>query len=158
MILIPAIDIKGSKVVRLFQGKFSEVTEYSQDPHQIALKWQSLGAAWIHVIDLDGAKDGVMANMEIIGRIAQEAKARIEVGGGIRNEKKSRLSSYFFRAVFSGNGTQAARLSNHDESRFRPGGKTCTRRKDLYRKGNDAEGSGLASFSDSFRQGLLQPA
>lgn len=90
MILIPAIDIKGGKVVRLFQGKFSDVTEYADDPLQMARKWESLGAQWIHLVDLDGAKDGVMANKEVICRIAKSSKAKIEVGGGIRNEETVR--------------------------------------------------------------------
>lgn len=87
MILIPAIDIKGGKVVRLFQGKFSDVTEYADDPLEMARKWEALGASWIHLVDLDGAKDGVMANKDVICRIAKNAKAKIEVGGGIRNER-----------------------------------------------------------------------
>jgi phosphoribosylformimino-5-aminoimidazole carboxamide ribotide isomerase len=87
MILIPAIDIKGGKVVRLFQGKFSEVTEYADDPLEMARKWEGLGAQWIHLVDLDGAKDGVMANKDVICRIAKNAIAKIEVGGGIRNEQ-----------------------------------------------------------------------
>jgi len=87
MILIPAIDIKGGKVVRLFQGKFSDVTEYGHDPLEMARQWEALGASWIHLVDLDGAKDGAMANKDVICRIAKHAKARIEVGGGIRNEQ-----------------------------------------------------------------------
>ncbi len=87
MILIPAIDIKNGKVVRLFQGKFSEVTEYGDDPLDMALKWETLGAKWLHLVDLDGAKDGVMANREVITRIAQSVKIPVEVGGGIRDKE-----------------------------------------------------------------------
>ncbi len=87
MILIPAIDIKGGKVVRLFQGKFSQMTEYANDPVSIASKWKELGAQWLHLVDLDGAKDGVMANKETIITIAKTIKIPVEVGGGIRNEK-----------------------------------------------------------------------
>jgi phosphoribosylformimino-5-aminoimidazole carboxamide ribotide isomerase len=87
MILIPAIDIKGGKVVRLFQGKFSEVTEYSQDPLDVARQWQRMGAQWLHLVDLDGAKDGVMANKQVICQIAKELTIPIEVGGGIRDEQ-----------------------------------------------------------------------
>lgn len=86
MILIPAIDIKGGKVVRLFQGKFSHVTEYADDPVAMALKWESMGAQWLHLVDLDGAKTGVMLNKEIITAISQAVKIPVEVGGGIRNE------------------------------------------------------------------------
>ena len=87
MILIPAIDIKGGKVVRLFQGKFSDVTEYADDPLNMARKWEGLGAKWIHLVDLDGAKDGIMANKDVIKKIAQTVKIPVEVGGGIRSEE-----------------------------------------------------------------------
>jgi len=87
MILIPAIDIKGGKVVRLFQGKFAEVTQYADDPVAIAQKWEGMGAQWLHVVDLDGAKDGVMVNKDIIARIAHTVKIPVEAGGGIRNEQ-----------------------------------------------------------------------
>ncbi len=86
MILIPAIDLKGGKVVRLFQGKFSDVTDYGTDPVLFARQWESMGAKWLHLVDLDGAKEGVMANRDIITRITQQAKINIEVGGGIRDE------------------------------------------------------------------------
>ena len=87
MILIPAIDIKGGKVVRLFQGKFSDVTQYADDPLSMALKWEKLGAKWLHLVDLDGAKDGLMANKDVIKKIAQTVKIPVEVGGGIRSEE-----------------------------------------------------------------------
>ncbi len=87
MILIPAIDIKGGKVVRLFQGKFSDVTEYADDPLAMAQKWVALGAQWLHLVDLDGAKDGAMANRDVIAKIAQTVKIPVEVGGGIRSEE-----------------------------------------------------------------------
>jgi phosphoribosylformimino-5-aminoimidazole carboxamide ribotide isomerase len=87
MILIPAIDIKGGKVVRLFQGKFSDVTEYGDDPVAMAQKWESLGAQWLHLVDLDGAKDGSMANRDVIAKIAHTISIPVEVGGGIRNEE-----------------------------------------------------------------------
>lgn len=87
MILIPAIDIKGGKVVRLFQGKFSDVTEYADSPLEMALQWEAMGAAWLHLVDLDGAKDGVMRNKEVIATIAQTVRIPVEVGGGIRSEE-----------------------------------------------------------------------
>ena len=85
MILIPAIDIKGGKVVRLFQGKFSEVTEYSDDPIQFAKKWEDLGARWLHLVDLDGAQTGKMVNAPIYHEIVRQLGIPIEIGGGIRN-------------------------------------------------------------------------
>lgn len=90
MILIPAIDLKGGKVVRLFQGKFSDVTEYGDDPLAMAEHWQRLGAQWLHVVDLDGAKNSAMGNKEIITKIAQTLKIPVEVGGGIRSEETIR--------------------------------------------------------------------
>ena len=87
MILIPAIDLKGGKVVRLFQGRFSDVTEYGDDPLAMAKQWERLGAQWLHVVDLDGAKDARMGNKDIIKIIAQTLKIPVEVGGGIRNEE-----------------------------------------------------------------------
>lgn len=87
MILIPAIDIKDGKVVRLFQGQFSRVTEYADDPVGMAHQWQNLGAEWLHLVDLDGAKTGAMANKDVICKIASSIKIPVEVGGGIRNEQ-----------------------------------------------------------------------
>lgn len=86
MILIPAIDLKGGKVVRLYQGKFSDVTEYPEDPLAAAKKWESLGAKWLHVVDLDGAQTGVMKNQGIIAEIVREVNIPVQVGGGIRGE------------------------------------------------------------------------
>ncbi len=86
MILIPAIDIKNGKVVRLFQGKFADVTEYGDDPVAVAKKWESLGAKWLHVVDLDGAQSGIMKNQGTVGHIVQELKIPVQVGGGIRGE------------------------------------------------------------------------
>lgn len=86
MILIPAIDIKDGKVVRLFQGKFAEVTEYGHDPVAMAQKWQKIGAQWLHVVDLDGAQTGTMKNQAMVGRIIQAVKIPVQIGGGIRGE------------------------------------------------------------------------
>jgi phosphoribosylformimino-5-aminoimidazole carboxamide ribotide isomerase len=87
MIIFPAIDIKGGKVVRLRQGKFSEVTEYSSDPLATAQHWVSQGAQWLHLVDLDGAQTGEMKNFEIIEKIANEVRpVQIQVGGGIRSK------------------------------------------------------------------------
>ncbi len=84
MIIFPAIDIKDGKVVRLLQGQFDKVTEYDHDPVAMAQKWQDEGAQWLHVVDLDGAKDGKILNLPIILKIAQTVSIPIEMGGGIR--------------------------------------------------------------------------
>ena len=87
MIIFPAIDIKEGRVVRLLQGKFDQVTQYDDDPVSMALKWESIGARWLHLVDLDGAKTGTMRNKDIVIRIAQSISIPVEVGGGIRTEK-----------------------------------------------------------------------
>lgn len=87
MIIFPAIDIKDGKVVRLFQGKFDEVTEYSGDPLVVAQNWQQKGAQWLHVVDLDGAKTGTMHNSDVIIAIAKKVSIPVQVGGGIRSRE-----------------------------------------------------------------------
>ena len=84
MIVIPAIDIKEGKVVRLSQGKFHEITIYSGDPVATAKKWEAAGASWLHVVDLDGAEKGAMKNFDKIVEIAKSVTIPIQVGGGIR--------------------------------------------------------------------------
>jgi len=84
MILFPAIDIKDGKVVRLIQGKFDEVTEYSTNPLETAKHWQAEGAEWLHLVDLDGAKDGEIRNLDAIISIAQNIEIPVQMGGGIR--------------------------------------------------------------------------
>ena len=84
MLIIPAIDIKDGKVVRLTQGRYQKKI-YSNDPLKTARHWQRLGARLIHIVDLDGASSGKTVNFQIIKRIAQQIHAPIEVGGGIRD-------------------------------------------------------------------------
>lgn len=85
MILFPAIDIKDGQCVRLYQGDYSQVTSYSSDPLEIALRWQKAGAHWLHVVDLDGAALGEPVNSVLIGRICRETTLKVEVGGGLRS-------------------------------------------------------------------------
>ncbi|GHO82935.1 1-(5-phosphoribosyl)-5-[(5-phosphoribosylamino) methylideneamino] imidazole-4-carboxamide isomerase [Dictyobacter formicarum] len=84
MIILPAIDIKDGRCVRLFQGDYAQVTTYDTDPVQVALRWQEAGASWLHLVDLDGAKAGYPVNVELIKRIRAATTLRIEVGGGMR--------------------------------------------------------------------------
>lgn len=86
MNVIPAIDIKGGKVVRLAQGDYAKETVYSDSPLDFARKWDKCGAKLIHVVDLDGALEGKLKNIEVVRRIASDVKADIELGGGIRDE------------------------------------------------------------------------
>lgn len=87
MILFPAIDIKNGKVVRLSQGRFDAVSQYSTNPITVAQKWESMGAKWLHVVDLDGAQTGQMSNMQWIFNIAKSVKIPVQVGGGVRSEE-----------------------------------------------------------------------
>lgn len=85
MIIIPAIDIKDGKCVRLAQGKFDRVTTYGDDPVQMAQNWMGKGAERIHIVDLDGSVAGLPCNANIILNIAKNIHVPIQVGGGIRN-------------------------------------------------------------------------
>src|SRR3989338_219840 len=85
MLIIPAIDIKSGKCVRLFQGRMDKETVYSDDPVSVAKRWEDEGAEFLHIVDLDGAVSGVPKNKEIIGNIIKSVKIPLEVGGGIRN-------------------------------------------------------------------------
>lgn len=93
MIVLPAIDILGGRAVRLAQGDYNRVTVYNEDPVAQAREFVEAGAEWIHVVDLDGARDGVPGNIALIERIARETGARLEVGGGVRTlETMGRLT------------------------------------------------------------------
>jgi phosphoribosylformimino-5-aminoimidazole carboxamide ribotide isomerase len=84
MLILPAIDLKEGKCVRLFQGEMDSATIYSDNPEEIALKWQAAGARMIHVVDLDGAVAGQPRNLGAISRILETIDVPIELGGGIR--------------------------------------------------------------------------
>ena len=84
MYLLPAIDILGGRAVRLAKGDYSKVTVYNDDPVDQARRFEEQGAAWVHVVDLDGARSGVPENIAIIERIVRETSLKVEVGGGIR--------------------------------------------------------------------------
>ena len=85
MIVIPAIDIKGGRCVRLKQGRMSDETVYSEFPEDIALRWHREGAERIHIVDLDGAVKGMPVNSSIIRKIVNAVPVPIELGGGIRD-------------------------------------------------------------------------
>ncbi len=85
MIIIPAVDIKDGKCVRLHQGKFDAVTEYFADPVEAALRWSGAGARLIHLVDLDGALAGRAVHLELIKRIIDATGVEVEIGGGIRD-------------------------------------------------------------------------
>lgn len=92
MHILPAIDLRGAQVVRLFQGDYDQMTVYNADPCAVAREFVEKGATNLHVVDLDGAKDGTLSNFETIRNLCQIGGLDIEVGGGIRDE--NRIKTY----------------------------------------------------------------
>lgn len=85
MLIFPAIDLLGGKAVRLLKGDYNSVTVYSDKPWEKAIDFEKKGAQWIHIVDLDGAKNGDMSNLETVKKIVSSTAIKAEVGGGIRN-------------------------------------------------------------------------
>ena len=88
MIIFPAIDIKDKKCVRLTQGDFDKVNVYGEDPSIMAKKWADYGAEFIHVVNLNGSRDEIGINDETLAKVAKSVDVPIQVGGGIRDEKR----------------------------------------------------------------------
>ena len=86
MQVIPAIDLRGGRCVRLRQGDYDRETVFGDDPAAMAAKWESEGASRIHLVDLDGAKEGRPVNVEAVKAILGRVKAPCQLGGGVRNE------------------------------------------------------------------------
>ncbi len=84
MEVIPAIDLRGGRCVRLYQGNFSRETIYSEDPLAVARQWQEQGASRLHLVDLDGAAKGDLVHLDIIAAIVAQSGIRVQVGGGVR--------------------------------------------------------------------------
>ncbi|MBO5340133.1 MAG: 1-(5-phosphoribosyl)-5-[(5-phosphoribosylamino)methylideneamino]imidazole-4-carboxamide isomerase [Oscillospiraceae bacterium] len=87
MIILPAIDLKDNKVVRLYKGEFDTVHQVADDPVATAKAFYEAGARYIHMVDLDGAKDGVRKNAHIVRAVAEYSGLKVELGGGIRSMK-----------------------------------------------------------------------
>ena len=85
MIIFPAIDLFSKKAVRLYKGDYREMTVYSENPIEIARDFVAQGATHIHIVDLEGAKDGTTPNIDIVRQVANETELFVEIGGGIRN-------------------------------------------------------------------------
>jgi phosphoribosylformimino-5-aminoimidazole carboxamide ribotide isomerase len=85
MRLIPAIDLKAGRCVRLLHGDFANETRYHEDPGSLLAKYRGWGAAWLHVVDLDGAKDGSLGNRGLIAELAAQQTVKLQVGGGLRD-------------------------------------------------------------------------
>jgi len=86
MEIIPAIDLRDGKCVRLYQGDYNQQTIFDEEPAAVALRWYSQGAQWLHVVDLDGANAGEPRNMAVVEEIVKESGLLVELGGGIRQE------------------------------------------------------------------------
>jgi phosphoribosylformimino-5-aminoimidazole carboxamide ribotide isomerase len=85
MHILPAIDLRDSKCVRLLQGDYSRQIDYSDDPVAVARQFEQAGAQWLHVVDLDGAREGQLRNLPVIGQILKQTRLKLEIGGGLRD-------------------------------------------------------------------------
>ncbi len=97
MIIFPAIDLFDKKAVRLYKGNYDEMTVYSENPIEIAKDFEQKGATHIHMVDLEGAKDGNTPNIELVKQVVDETKLFVEVGGGIRS--MDTIKRYFLVGV-----------------------------------------------------------
>jgi phosphoribosylformimino-5-aminoimidazole carboxamide ribotide isomerase len=86
MELIPAIDIRAGRCVRLLKGDFNRETRYDVDPRLLAISYHEAGARWLHIVDLDGAAKGRRGNADLIAEIAEASDLKVQLGGGIRDE------------------------------------------------------------------------
>ena len=85
MLLIPSIDLRGGHCVRLLRGDFAAETRYEVDASALLARYRVLGASWLHIVDLDGARDGEPSNRELIASLAHEGGLALQVGGGVRS-------------------------------------------------------------------------
>jgi phosphoribosylformimino-5-aminoimidazole carboxamide ribotide isomerase len=85
LLLIPSIDLRGGHSVRLLRGDFAAETRYELGPYELLARYQRLGAPWLHIVDLDGARDGTLINRGIIYQLAAQRGVRLQVGGGLRD-------------------------------------------------------------------------
>ena len=119
MILLPAVDIRDGKAVRLRQGRFDDETVYADDPLEAARSFVEAGANFLHVVDLDGAREGEPVNLHHVERIASELDVAVELGGGLRSIASIR------RAL--GGGRDAGRARHRRAHRPRPAGRGAER-------------------------------
>ena len=90
MKIFPAIDLRDKKAVRLFQGDYDQMTVYNDDPAEVAKGFAKAGARNLHMVDLDGAKDGTLANFHVVRDVIEKTDMFVEIGGGIRDEERIR--------------------------------------------------------------------
>ena len=108
MTVYPAIDLRGGRCVRLVEGDFARETVYGDDPIAVATRWQAAGARWLHVVDLDGARAGRPAQLDLVAAICRAVTLPVQVGGGLRDAQAVRavLDAGVTRAIV---GTVAVR-------------------------------------------------
>lgn len=87
MLILPAIDLYDKKAVRLYKGDYDNMTVYSENPLEVAYKFQKCGATFIHLVDLEGAKLGTTPNLDIVKKIVENTNLDVEIGGGIRDDE-----------------------------------------------------------------------
>ncbi len=97
MIILPAIDPYGKKAVRLYKGDYDNMTVYSDDPLSVAADFRRQGAEYIHIVDLEGARDGATPNLSVVEKIAEETGLFVEAGGGVRD--MAAIDRYFAAGV-----------------------------------------------------------
>ncbi len=90
MLIFPAIDLRDGQVVRLVEGDYDRMTVYGSDPLSVAQAYRAAGAEYLHVVDLDAAKDGEQKNLAVIQKLAAESGLKLEVGGGVRDEASAK--------------------------------------------------------------------
>ena len=90
MLILPAIDLYEQKAVRLYKGDYDNMTVYSDNPLEVARKFQECGATFIHLVDLEGAKNGTTPNLDIVRKIVEYTDLDVEIGGGIRDDETVR--------------------------------------------------------------------
>lgn len=101
MLIFPAIDLYEGKAVRLYKGRYEDMTVYSDDPLSVARDFEKKGATYIHMVDLEGAKDGTTPNLAVVERVAKNTSLRVEIGGGIRSMEtiEKYLSAGVYRVI-----------------------------------------------------------
>ena len=97
MLIFPAIDLYDKKAVRLFKGDYQQMTIYNDNPLSVARDFESKGAKWVHLVDLEGAKEGTTPNIGVVESIAKNTSLKCEIGGGIRNMET--VEKYFAAGV-----------------------------------------------------------
>ncbi|MBR1660528.1 MAG: 1-(5-phosphoribosyl)-5-[Oscillospiraceae bacterium] len=97
MLILPAIDLYEGKAVRLYQGDYEQMTVYSENPMEVAAGFVAKGAEWVHMVDLEGARNGTTPNLEIVRQVARASFLHVEIGGGIRSMET--VARYFDAGV-----------------------------------------------------------